>query len=95
VCQGCRGRAWHSPPALEARKAGKPDANVTAQSSGKKKMKKAVDKDKPLAGAPTAVVTGGGYGPRGDKRSCQASGSDDGGAQSLVHNSRRHSAEEC
>jgi hypothetical protein len=52
------------PLSLEAGKASKPDENAVAQRSGKKK-KKAGGKDKPLAGAPTAVaiVAGGGWGP--------------------------------
>jgi hypothetical protein len=62
-----------------------------------KSGKKVGIKDKPLAGAPTAVATtaGGGRGPRGDKRPHQAYGSDDGGVQCLVHNSRCHNTEEC
>jgi hypothetical protein len=45
------GRAWHSQPTPDAGKAGKLDADATAQSSDKKKKKKKVGgKDKLLAG---------------------------------------------
>jgi hypothetical protein len=96
VTEGC---AWHSQPAPKARKAGKPDADAAAQSSGKnkRKKKKAGSNNKMLAGASTAAAaaTGGGHGPRGEKRPRQPSGSDEGGLRCPVHNSRCHSAEEC
>jgi hypothetical protein len=70
------GRAWHSHPALEARKADKSEADVAAQSSGKninRKKKKVGGNNKPLVGAPTATAiaaaAGGCHGPHGDKRS--------------------------
>jgi hypothetical protein len=80
------GRAWYTPPAPEAGKAGKPNAGAAAQGSGNnnKKKKKANNNNKPLAGAPTAATTtaatGGDQGPRNDKRPHQVSGSDDGSA---------------
>jgi hypothetical protein len=95
------GRAWHSQPAPEARKAGKPDADIIAQSSVKNNNnnKKKADGNKPLAGAPTAAVVvaaaGGGCGPHGDKRSRYPSDSDEGGLRCPVHNSKCQSAEEC
>jgi hypothetical protein len=93
------GRAWHSQPAPKTMKAGKPDADAAAQSNGKnkKKKKKADSNNKSLVGASTAAAAaaGGGHGPRGDKRPRQPSGSDEGDLRCPVHNSRRHSAEEC
>jgi hypothetical protein len=82
----------HSLPP-ELGKAGKPNAEAAAQSSGKNRRKKKVgSNNKSLAGAPTtaiaAVATGRCCGPRGF-------GSDEGGPWCPVHNSRRHSAEEC
>jgi hypothetical protein len=51
------GHTSHSQLVPEVGKAGKPDADVAAQSSGKKKRKKKFGgKDKPLAGAPTAAA---------------------------------------
>jgi hypothetical protein len=48
------GRAWYSQPTPEAGKAGKPDVDSAAQSSGKNKnRKKKSNNNKPLAGAPT------------------------------------------
>jgi hypothetical protein len=71
--------AWHSPPALEARKASKPNADAAAQSSGKKKKKRkrANDNDKPLVVELTTAAT-------------MTSG-----ARCPVDNSRCHSADEC
>jgi hypothetical protein len=87
--------AWHIPPALEAGKGGKPDVSAAAQGGGSKK-KKADGNNQPLARAPTAAAaTATAGGGRGDKRPCQASDSDDGGAHCPVHNSTRHNAEEC
>jgi hypothetical protein len=68
VAEGC---AWHSQSIPEVRKADKPEANATAQSSGRNKNRKKKDgssnNNKPLAGAPTAATTavaaGGGHGP--------------------------------
>jgi hypothetical protein len=70
--RAAKGCVWHSQPTLEARMAGKPKADVVAQSSDKnknrKKKKKAGGNNKLLAGAPTtAATTGGGRGPHGDK----------------------------
>jgi hypothetical protein len=65
----------------------------------KNKKKKASGNNQPLAGAPivaaTAIVAGGGRGPRGDKHSGQASVSDDRGTRCLVHNSTHHNVDEC
>jgi hypothetical protein len=48
------GRAWYSQPTPEAGKAGKPDVDSAAQSSGKNKnRKKKSNNNKPLAGTPT------------------------------------------
>jgi hypothetical protein len=41
-----------------------------------------------------AAVGGGRGGPRGNKRPCQPSNSDDGGTKCPVHNSMHHSASE-
>jgi hypothetical protein len=94
-----KGCAWYSQPVLEAGKADKPDADAAAQSSGKNKKKKANDNNKPMASAPTvaaaAAAAGGGRGLFGDKRPRQPSGSDVGGPRCPVHNSKRHSVEEC
>jgi hypothetical protein len=83
-------------------KGAKPEASAAAEGGGsknKKKKKNADDSNQPLAVAPTAAVgaavAGGGRGLRGDKCLRQASDSDDGGARCPVHNSTRHSAEEC
>jgi hypothetical protein len=72
AAEGC---AWHSQPTSEAVKAGKPKADVAAQSNDKnmnRKKKKSNNNNKSLAGAPTivvaAVAAGGGRSPRGDKR---------------------------
>jgi PAB1-binding protein PBP1 len=65
------GHAWHSQPASEAGKIGKPDVDAAARSSRKKKKKKKDgSKDKPLVDARTATTAtlGGGRGPHGDKR---------------------------
>jgi hypothetical protein len=54
--------------------------------------------NQPLARAPTttAASAGGGHGrPKGNKRPCQPSNSDDGGMKCLVHNSTRHSMSKC
>jgi hypothetical protein len=90
------GDAWHSQLALEAGNASKSDVDAATQGSSNKK-KKAGDKDKPLAGAPTtvAIAAGGGHGPRGNKHPCRPSGSDEGGQWCSVHNSKRHSTEKC
>jgi hypothetical protein len=98
--KAAKGRAWYSQPATAVGKASKPEANATAQSSGKNKnRKKKSNNNKSLAGPPTsAAITaaaGGGHSPRGDKRSRQPSDSDEGGPWCSVHNSRRHSAKEC
>jgi hypothetical protein len=98
AAEGC---AWHSQPAPVVGTAGKPEADVVAQSSCKNKnrKKKKSNNNKPLAGAPTAAIvaaaTGGGRSPCGDKRPCQPFGSYQVRPQYPVHNSRRHSAEEC
>jgi hypothetical protein len=84
-----KGRAWQSPPAPEARKAGRPDADAATQSSGKKKKMKVGGKDKSLVGAAS-----GGRGPHGDKHLHQASSSDDGDAQCPMLNSRCHNTKE-
>jgi hypothetical protein len=91
------GHVWHSQPALEAGKAGKPNANGAAQSSSKRKKKRAGNKDKMLAGAPTstAAAAGGGRGPCGSKRPRQLSVSHEGDQWCPVHNSKRHNIEEC
>jgi hypothetical protein len=97
--RAANGRAWHSQPTPEIGKAGKPKADAATQSNGKNKnrKKKFSNNNKSLAGAPTVVVVaaGGGCGPCGNKRPRQPSGSDEGGPQCPVHNSRCHSAEEC
>jgi hypothetical protein len=93
-----KGHDWHSQPSLDAEKAVKPDADATAQDSGKKKKKKKVgDKDKPLAGAPTvaAAAADEGRGPLDDKRPCLLSISDDGGQRCPIHKSKWHNTEEC
>jgi hypothetical protein len=99
VLGAAKGRAWHTLLAPKAGKDGQPNASVAAQEgSGKNNKKKAGSNNQPLAGAPivvAAAVAGGGRGPRGDKRPCQTSGSDDGGARCPMHNSARHSAREC
>jgi hypothetical protein len=67
-------RVWHSQHALEVGKADKPEADVTAHSSGKNRnwKKKKSGGNKLLVRAPTvaaAAAAGGGRGPRGNKRS--------------------------
>jgi hypothetical protein len=66
------GRAWHSQPAPDARKAGKPKLDADALRSGKNKnnnKKKASGNNTQLVRAPTVVaatavaVVGGGRGP--------------------------------
>jgi hypothetical protein len=91
-----KGHAWQSPPAPEARKAGRPDMDAATQSSGKKKKMKVGGKDKSLAGAPTTTTASasGVRGPHGDKHLHQASSSDDGGAQCPMLNSRCHNTKE-
>jgi hypothetical protein len=95
------GHAWHSQPTPEGGKASKPESNATTQSSGKNKnrKKKSNNNNKQLVGPPTittiATAAGGGCGPCGDKQLRQPSDSDDGGPRRLVHNTRRHSVEEC
>jgi hypothetical protein len=52
-----KGRAWHSQPFPEARKASKLEANVVAQSNSKSKnRKKKSNNNKLLAGTPTIVA---------------------------------------
>jgi hypothetical protein len=71
AAEGC---AWHSQPAPVAGKAGNPEADATAQSSGRNKNRKQKksNNNKALVGAPTAAalttVASGGRDPRGDKR---------------------------
>jgi hypothetical protein len=60
-----------------------------------KNRKKKSNNNKPLAGTAITTVADGGCGPRGDKRPRQPFGSDESGPWCPVHNSRRHSAEEC
>jgi hypothetical protein len=100
--QMCQGNAWHTPPALKAGKCGKPHVSVVVQGSGsknKKNKKKTGGNNQPLARAPTAAAAAaaatGGRGPRGDKCSHKASGSDDGGTRCPMHNSTCHSVGEC
>jgi hypothetical protein len=62
------GHAWHTPPAPEAGKVGKPNAGAAAQRSGNNNNNKQVSgNNQPLASAPTAtaaaVVVSGGRGP--------------------------------
>jgi hypothetical protein len=83
-------------------KDGQPDASAASQGGGSKnknnKKKKADGNNQPLAGAPTAAVAAAvveGRGPRGDKRSRQASGNDNDGACCSVPNSTCHSTGEC
>jgi hypothetical protein len=65
--RAAEGRVWHSQPAPEAGKAGKPEADATAQSSDKNKNRKKKKKkaggnnSKSLIGAPTACS--GWWGP--------------------------------
>jgi hypothetical protein len=66
--------AWHSRPALEVGKAGKPEADAAAHSSSKNRnwKKKKSGGNKLLVRAPTvaaAAAARGGRGPRGNKRS--------------------------
>jgi hypothetical protein len=96
------GRAMHTPPAPEVGKGGKLNVSAAVQDGGSKnknnKKKKADGNNQPLAGAPTAAVAAAvveGRGPRGDKRSCQASGNDNDGACCSVPNSTCHSTGEC
>jgi hypothetical protein len=96
--KAAEGRAWHSSAAQAAKGESKPNTGVQAQGGGKKKKKKKAGSTQSMAGAPTAatVAAGGGHGsPRGDKRPCQPSNSDDGSAKCPVHNSTRHTASEC
>jgi hypothetical protein len=66
-----QGDAWHTPPAPEAGKCGKPHVSVVVQGSGSKNKKnnkkKTGGNNQPLARAPTAAAaattTGGGQGP--------------------------------
>jgi hypothetical protein len=94
------GRSWHSQPTPEVGKAGKPEADVAAQSIGKNKnrKKKKSNNNKLLTGASTAAAVvaaiGQGRSPRGDKRARQPFGSDEGGPRCLVHNSRWHNIEQ-
>jgi hypothetical protein len=92
------GHAWHTSPAPKEGKDSMPDAGTTAQGGGnnKNKNKMTGGNNQPLVGAPTAAtaMAGGYHGPRGDKLPRQASGSNDGGAQCLVHNSTHHSVSE-
>jgi hypothetical protein len=82
------GHAWHAPPTPKVGKGAKPEASAAAQGGGSKnknKKKKADGSNQPLAGAPTAVVaTAAAGGGRGN-----------GWARCSVHNSTRHSTEEC
>jgi hypothetical protein len=73
-------RAWHTPPAIEVGKVGKPDASIAVQGGGSKNNKK---------------KKAGCRGPRGNKNSRQASSSNDGGVHCPVHNSTRHDVGEC
>jgi hypothetical protein len=66
--RAAEGHVWHSQPAPEAGKAGKPEADATAQSSDKNKNRKKKKKkkaggnnSKSLVGAPTACS--GWWGP--------------------------------
>jgi hypothetical protein len=107
--QLCQSRAWHTPPTLEAEKAGKPNAGAAAQGGGKnnnnnnsnnkKKNKRASGNNQPLASAHTAAAApaaaGGGHGLRNDKHPREAFDSNDGGAWCPVHNSTHHNAGEC
>jgi hypothetical protein len=101
--RAAKGRAWHTSPAPEVGKGGKPNASTAAQGGGSKNKnnnkKKVSDNNQLLIGAPIAVVAaataGGSRGPQGDKRPHQASGNDDGGVRCPVHNSKCHNAEEC
>jgi hypothetical protein len=45
--------------------------------------------------ASRSTMGGGRGGPRGDKRPCQLSNSDDGSTKCPIHNSMRHSASKC
>jgi hypothetical protein len=68
--RAAEGRAWHTPPALEAGKGGKHDASATTQGGSSKNKNKNNNKKRvggnkhPLTGAPTvaaaAVAMGGG-----------------------------------
>jgi hypothetical protein len=97
------GHAWHTTPVPEAGKESKPNAGAATQGSSSSnnnnnnKKKKVGGNNQPLAAAPTAtaVVAGGGRGPQSDKCLHQEFGSNDGGAQCLVHNSACHSVSEC
>jgi hypothetical protein len=100
--RAAKGRAWLSQPTPEAGKGGMPEADAAAQSSGKNKNRKKRsnnNNNKPLTGAPIAVAitaaAGGGHGPHGDMLLHQPSDSNEGRPRCLVHNSRRHSIEEC
>jgi hypothetical protein len=98
------GHAWHTTPVPEAGKESKPNAGAATQGSSSSNnnnnnnnKKKVGGNNQPLAAAPTAtaVVAGGGRGPQSDKCLHQEFGSNDGGAQCLVHNSACHSVSEC
>jgi hypothetical protein len=98
------GHAWHTTPVPEAGKESKPNAGAATQGSSSNNNnnnnnnnKKVGGNNQPLAAAPTAtaVVAGGGRGPQSDKCLHQEFGSNDGGAQCLVHNSACHSVSEC
>jgi hypothetical protein len=101
------GRAWHSLVTQVAKGERKPNAGDQAQGGGNSNSNnnnnnnnnnKKAGGNQLLAEAPTAAATmaGGGRGrPRGDKRPCQQSNSDNGSTKCPVHNSTRHTVSEC
>jgi hypothetical protein len=95
------GHAWHSPAAQAAKGERKPSAEAQTQGSGNNNNNnnnKKAGSNKPLAGVPTAAVAvagGGRGGPRGDKRPCQPSNSDDDSTKCPVYNSTRQTVSEC
>jgi hypothetical protein len=96
--KAAEGHAWHSPAAQAVKGKSKPSVGDQAQGGGSSKKKKKAGGNQPLAGAPTAATAavGGGRGePRGDKRPCQPSNSDDGSTKCPVHNSTCHIASKC
>jgi len=100
--RAAEGRAWHSRPASGGGHPGEAASGGTTPGAGagnqkKKNKKKAGGQNKPLSGAPTAIAVApsGGRGPRADKRPRPPSGKEEGGKWCPVHQSNRHSAEEC
>jgi hypothetical protein len=93
------GHAWHTPPAPETGKVGKPNAGSAAQRSGNNNSKQVSGNNQPLASAPTAaaatIVVSGGRGPRNDKCPHQMSSCDDSGAWFPMHNSTCHNIGKC